>query len=171
MEEGDKGCPMIRIGASGWMFLLVPAYPGSPRQKAVKRLCVCVCVVNGNIVHLNDVWAVQLNWFVPGLHGVGRGAAAVASSRDVTSGSAMWTHLPAPQQDPHRSCTSCCCQGLNCIGILNWEQTARNWGLMSDWPRCRPWPWHMTSWPDVQLGAVCQLLKYTQNKREEKTTK
>jgi len=27
---------------SGWMFLLVPAYPGSPGQKAVKRLCVCV---------------------------------------------------------------------------------------------------------------------------------
>jgi len=24
------------------MFLPVPAYPGSPRQKAVKRLCVCV---------------------------------------------------------------------------------------------------------------------------------
>jgi len=27
------------------MFLLVPAYPGSPGQKAVKRLCVFVCVV------------------------------------------------------------------------------------------------------------------------------
>ena len=27
------------------MFLLVPAYPGSPGQKAVKRLCVCVCAV------------------------------------------------------------------------------------------------------------------------------
>jgi len=26
------------------MFLLVPAYPGSPGQEAVKRLCVCVCV-------------------------------------------------------------------------------------------------------------------------------
>jgi len=26
------------------MFLLVPAYPGSPGQKAVKRLYVCVCV-------------------------------------------------------------------------------------------------------------------------------
>jgi len=26
------------------MFLLVPAYPGSPGQKAVKWLCVCVCV-------------------------------------------------------------------------------------------------------------------------------
>ena len=24
------------------MFLLVPAYPGRPGQKAVKRLCVCV---------------------------------------------------------------------------------------------------------------------------------
>ena len=44
MEKDDKGCPMIRMGVSGWMFLLVPAYPGSPRQKAVKRLCVCVCV-------------------------------------------------------------------------------------------------------------------------------
>ena len=34
---------MIRMGVSGWMFLLVPAYPGSPGQKAVKRLCVCMC--------------------------------------------------------------------------------------------------------------------------------
>ena len=36
------GCPMIRMGVSGWIFLLVLAYPGSPGQKAVKRLCVCV---------------------------------------------------------------------------------------------------------------------------------
>jgi len=33
---------------SGWVwvgecFFLVPAYPGSPRPKAVKRMCVCVC--------------------------------------------------------------------------------------------------------------------------------
>jgi len=35
---------MIRMGVSGWMFLLVPAYPGGPGQKAVKRLCVRVCV-------------------------------------------------------------------------------------------------------------------------------
>ena len=27
------------------MFLLVPAYPGSPGQKAVKRLCVCVLLL------------------------------------------------------------------------------------------------------------------------------
>ena len=45
MEEDDKGCPMIRMGVSGWMFLLVLAYPGSPGQKAIKWLCVCVCLV------------------------------------------------------------------------------------------------------------------------------
>ena len=45
MEEDDKGCPMIRMSVSGWKFLLVPAYPGSPGQKAVKRLCVCVCYI------------------------------------------------------------------------------------------------------------------------------
>jgi len=44
MEEDDEGCPMIRLGVSGWMFLLVQAYPGSPGQNAVKRLCVRVCV-------------------------------------------------------------------------------------------------------------------------------
>jgi len=33
---------MIRMGVSGWVFLLVPAYPGSPGPTAVKRLCVCV---------------------------------------------------------------------------------------------------------------------------------
>jgi len=41
MEEVDKGCPMIWMGVSGWVFLLVPAYPGSPGPTAVKRLCVC----------------------------------------------------------------------------------------------------------------------------------
>jgi len=45
MEEDDKRCPMIRMGVSGWVFLLVPAYPGCPGPKAVKRLCVCVCVM------------------------------------------------------------------------------------------------------------------------------
>jgi len=28
-------------GVSGCMFLLVPAYSGSPGQRAIKRLCVC----------------------------------------------------------------------------------------------------------------------------------
>jgi len=35
---------MTRMGVSGWVFLLVPAYLGSPGPTAVKRLCVCVCV-------------------------------------------------------------------------------------------------------------------------------
>ena len=33
---------MSRRGVSGWMFLLVPAHPGRPGQRAVKRSCVCV---------------------------------------------------------------------------------------------------------------------------------
>jgi len=37
MEKGDKGSTMIRMGVCGWMFLLVPAYPGCPGSKAVKR--------------------------------------------------------------------------------------------------------------------------------------
>jgi len=37
MEKGDKGSTLIRMGVSGWMFLLVPAYLGCPGSKAVKR--------------------------------------------------------------------------------------------------------------------------------------
>jgi len=37
MEKDDKGSTMIRMGVNGWMFLLVPAYPGCLGSKAVKR--------------------------------------------------------------------------------------------------------------------------------------
>jgi len=36
MEEADKDWMMIRM-VGGWVFLLVPARPGSPGQRAVKR--------------------------------------------------------------------------------------------------------------------------------------
>ena len=39
-----------------WFILLVPAYPGCPRKKAVKRLCVCVCVVIVFGVLMTVVW-------------------------------------------------------------------------------------------------------------------
>ena len=42
MEKGDKGSTMIRMGVSGWMFLLVPAYTGCPGSKAVKRSLLLV---------------------------------------------------------------------------------------------------------------------------------
>ena len=42
MEEVDEGYLMIRIGVSRRMFLLVPAQPGSPGQRAAKRFCVCI---------------------------------------------------------------------------------------------------------------------------------
>ena len=37
MEKDDKGSTLIRLGVSGWKFLLVPAYAGCPGSKAVKR--------------------------------------------------------------------------------------------------------------------------------------
>ena len=40
-SKGDKGSMMIRMGVSGWMFLLVPAYPGCPGSKAVKQSLLC----------------------------------------------------------------------------------------------------------------------------------
>ena len=64
------GCPMIRMGVSGWVFLLVPEYPGCPGPKAVKRLCVCVSVVEeilreklgGNFLRLTGVSSSLISW-------------------------------------------------------------------------------------------------------------
>ena len=42
MEEADKDWMMIRM-AGGRMFLLVLAHPGSPGQRAVKRLLLLLC--------------------------------------------------------------------------------------------------------------------------------
>ena len=55
MEKGDKGSTFTRMGVSRWMFLLVRAYSGCPRQTAVKwllllllllsiHLWICACV-------------------------------------------------------------------------------------------------------------------------------
>ena len=35
----------------GFAFL-VPAHPGSPRKRAVKRVCVCVCVITVLVTEL-----------------------------------------------------------------------------------------------------------------------
>jgi len=46
MEEVDKGCLTTRMGVSGRVFLLVPAYPGSAGPtclRACARVYVCVC--------------------------------------------------------------------------------------------------------------------------------
>jgi len=45
MEKDDKESTMIRMGVSGWMFLLVPAYPGCPGSKAVKRSLLYLTLV------------------------------------------------------------------------------------------------------------------------------
>jgi len=47
MEKDDKGSTLIRIGVSGCKFLLVPAYPGCPGSKAVKRsLLLLYCILS-----------------------------------------------------------------------------------------------------------------------------
>ena len=59
MEKDDKGSTMIRMGVSGWMFLLVPAYPGCPGSKAVKRsLLFAVC----NVFYSCFQWFVTVLW-------------------------------------------------------------------------------------------------------------
>jgi len=50
MEEADKDWMMIRM-VGGWVFLLVPAHPGSPGQRAVKQL-LCYCC-NCSLLSLN----------------------------------------------------------------------------------------------------------------------
>ena len=42
-----------------WFILLVPAYPGSPGKKAVKRLCVCVWMMNkeDTVGHGDVTWS------------------------------------------------------------------------------------------------------------------
>ena len=42
-----------------WMFLLVPGHPGRPGQRAIKRLCVCVCFCNVQSTLLNALTATE----------------------------------------------------------------------------------------------------------------
>ena len=53
MEEVDTGCSMIRMGVSGGMFLLVPAYPDSPGPKAV------VCCVTFMLLSQKWTWCIS----------------------------------------------------------------------------------------------------------------
>ena len=59
MEKDDKGSTLIRIGVSGGKFLLVPAYPGCPGSKAVKR-SLLLLLLNGRCIHLwLAVWMID----------------------------------------------------------------------------------------------------------------
>jgi len=64
MEKVDKGSTLIRIGVSGWMFLLVPAYPGCPRSKAVKRsLLLLLSLLTWSVMFCFSVLSTLL-WFI-----------------------------------------------------------------------------------------------------------
>jgi len=47
MEDVDKDWMMIRM-VDGWVFLLVPAHPDSPGQRAVQRLLLLYSGIKGN---------------------------------------------------------------------------------------------------------------------------
>ena len=68
MEKGDKGSTMIRMGVSGWMFLLVPAYPGCPGSKAVKRSLLLLCLRKitpwWQADWISDKWKPMCTWKV-----------------------------------------------------------------------------------------------------------
>jgi len=46
MEEADKGWMMIRM-VGGWMFLLVPAHPGSAGKGLLYKTVVTVVIKTG----------------------------------------------------------------------------------------------------------------------------
>jgi len=58
--------------SSSWVwvvnvFFMVPSHPGSPGQRVVKRLCVCVCsvlhyTIQSVIVHIFDKMFVKVWW-------------------------------------------------------------------------------------------------------------
>ena len=62
MEKDDKGSTLIRIGVSGWKFLLVPAYPGCPGSKAVKRSLLLLLSFTNQYPSLNSCLFHSLNW-------------------------------------------------------------------------------------------------------------
>jgi len=41
---------MIRMGVSGWMFLLVPAHPGNPKQSRQMVVCVVDTVYENSLL-------------------------------------------------------------------------------------------------------------------------
>jgi len=62
MEKDDKGSTVIRMGVSGWMFLLVPAYPGCPISKAVKRsLLYYMSVLWWNVSRTLLIWCTMIS--------------------------------------------------------------------------------------------------------------
>jgi len=62
-EEADKDWMMIRM-VGGWMFLLVPAHPGSPGQRAVKRLLLLLQFTHTSSCHLPCVNLLPVHAFV-----------------------------------------------------------------------------------------------------------
>jgi len=62
MEKGDKGSTLTRMGVSGRMFLLVPAYPGCPGQTAVKWLLLFLLLIVADTAHWPATPRIKSTW-------------------------------------------------------------------------------------------------------------
>jgi len=88
MEKDDKESTLIRMGVSGWKFLLVPAYPGCPGSKAVKRSLLLLLYRHTHTDnHLTALW--------PGLPRVSRCTYSYPWGRIRTDNKVhcVWAHL------------------------------------------------------------------------------
>ena len=60
-------CLLLHLNPD-WFCLLVPTDPGSPGQRAVKLVCVCVCLFYTNLWWLLRHWLELLSWVHCCLH-------------------------------------------------------------------------------------------------------
>ena len=113
MEKDDKGSTAIRMGVSGWMFLLVPAYPGCPGSKAVKRSLLLLYVISpqrltletSDFVHGSAMWSLSLVMSERSLSGRGQGHVSnfyIVDLENFTKASRRYTG------DIHNSTSSVC---------------------------------------------------------------
>jgi len=94
----------------GFTFL-VPAHPGSPRQRAVKWVCVCVCVVIVIVLYIVTACSFVIRKYLPHHNGSGWwqwlfGAVCTSASVDhlkslfANKGSDCWWSLPVKELLP-----------------------------------------------------------------------
>ena len=152
---------MVRwMCVSGWMFLLVQAYPGSPEQRAVKQVCAYVCVWLVETLCLQcfdavgrsaEIWHLACkNWVVGCWCGYLYGARC---RRAYGPGDATATHCLSGS--PGKGAVSWCVYVLVLLGFgffstsqeIGWEERLRNDLFCVEWD-VKPCsiPYHIGGW-------------------------
>jgi len=122
MEKGDKGSTLIRMGVSGWMFLLVPAYPGCPGSKAIKWSLLLL--LYGNCMYENfhctfPECTVSLRSTVSVQSTVDPVRRVLSATAWLVFGLRPLDHItPAPKQQT--GCTSNTVSDTDCVCLCTW---------------------------------------------------